>query len=199
MRLSTFHLTTAVAALVLSASAAAYGQAVPYKIDKVHSEADFAIKHLAISTVHGRFGNIAGTVTFDPNDVAKSSVDATVDVTTVDTGVAQRDTHLKSPDFFDTAKYPTMTFKSKSAHGSPQSFELEGDLTMHGVTKPVTLHVEASKEQTGMDGKTMVRGFEATTTLHRTDFGLTWNGTLKSGDAALGDDVKVNISIEAGH
>jgi polyisoprenoid-binding protein YceI len=185
--------------LALFAGATAmYGQAATYKIDHVHSEADFAIKHLAVATVHGRFGNINGTVTFDPKDVAKSSVDATIDVTTVDTGVAQRDTHLKSADFFDSSKFPTMTFKSKSAHGSPDSFELEGDLTMHGVTKPVTLHVEASKEQTGMDGKSMVRGFEATTTLHRQDFGLTWNGTLKSGDSALGDDVKVDISLEAG-
>jgi polyisoprenoid-binding protein YceI len=192
-----WRLSTAAAALLLAATAA-HAQSATYKIDKAHSEADFAIKHLAISTVHGRFGNIAGTVTYDPKNISASSVEATIDVTTVDTGVAQRDTHLKSPDFFDTAKFPTMTFKSKSASGSPESFDVTGDLTLHGVTKPVTLHVEASKEQTGMDGKSMVRGFEATTTLHRQDFGLTWNGTLKSGDAALSDDVKIDISIEAG-
>ena len=176
----------------------AQAQNATYKIDKAHSEADFTIRHMAISNVHGRFGNISGTVMYDDKDVAKSMVDATIDVTTVDTGVEKRDAHLKSPDFFDVAKFPTMTFKSKSVSKSSDGFDVMGDLTLHGVTKPVTLHVVPSKEQTGMDGKTIARGFEATTTLHRQDFGLVWNGTLKSGDNALGDDVKIDISIEAG-
>lgn len=181
------------------AGTSAYAQAVTYKIDKVHSEADFTIRHMAISNVHGRFGNVEGAVVFDPTDVTKSSVDATIDVSTVDTGVAQRDTHLKSADFFEVAKYPTMTFKSKSVKKDGEGFDVEGDLTMHGVTKSIVLKVdEPSKEQIGMDGKSHARGFEASTTLNRKDFGLNWNGTLKSGDAALGDDIKVNISIEAG-
>ena len=185
-------------ALLALGAVAAQAQSSTYKIDKVHSEADFTIRHMAISNVHGRFGNISGTVTFDDKDVEKSAVDATVDVTTVDTGVPQRDGHLKSGDFFDTAKFPTMTFKSKSVSKSGEGFDVLGDLTLHGVSKPVTLHVVASKEQTGMDGKSIARGFEATTTLHRQDFGLVWNGTLKSGDSALGDDVKIDINIEAG-
>jgi polyisoprenoid-binding protein YceI len=183
-------------ALMVAASAAAGAQTTTYKIDKMHSEADFTIRHMAISNVHGHFGNISGSITFDPSNVAKSTVDATIDVTTVDTGVPQRDGHLKSADFFEVAKFPTMTFKSTSVSKTSEGFDVMGDLTLHGVTKPVTLHVEPSKEQIGMDGKTMARGFEATTTLHRQDFGLVWNGPLKSGDNVLGDDVKIEISIE---
>ena len=187
------------AALTLAGFAAvAQAQTTTYKIDKAHSEADFSIRHMGISNVHGRFGNITGTVMFDEKDFTKSSVDATIDVSTVDTGVAQRDTHLKSADFFDVAKFPTMTFKSKSIVADGDGYKAMGDLTLHGVTKPVTLTLEKpSKEQLGMDGKSLMRGFSATTTLHRQDFGLVWNGTLKSGDNALGDDVKIEISIEA--
>ncbi len=189
--------------LLIAASAllttAALAEPATYKIDSTHSEADFTIRHMAISNVHGRFGNMKGNITFDPDDVTKSIVEATIDTTTVDTGVAQRDTHLKSTDFFDVAKYPVMTFKSTSIKKDGSGFDVTGDLTLHGVTKPVVLKVEEpSKEQTGMDGKSHARGFEASTTLNRKDFGLTWNGTLKSGDTALGDEIKIDISIEAG-
>ncbi len=195
LRSTSLTLTTAV---VLAGSAASFGQSATYKVDPAHSEADFTIRHMAISNVHGRFGNISGSITYDAKEVAKSTVEASIDVTTVDTGVTQRDGHLKSPDFFDTARYPKMTFKSKSVTKTDEGFDVIGDLTLHGVTKPVTLHVTASKEQTGMDGKSVSRGFEATTSIHRQDFGLVWNGTLKSGDNALGDDVKIDINIEAG-
>ncbi len=180
---------------------AAQAEPVAYKIDPTHSEADFSIRHLGISNVHGRFGDFKGTVVYDEADLAKSSVDAVIDVSTVNTGVEQRDAHLKTADFFDAAKYPTMTFKSKSVKKDGDGFDVDGDLTLHGVTKPVTLKVEApSKEQLGNDGKTRSRGFEATTTINRKDYGLNWNGTLKSsGDAALGDDVKIEISLEGGH
>jgi polyisoprenoid-binding protein YceI len=178
-------------------AASAFAQSASYKIDKAHSEADFSIRHMAISNVHGHFGNISGTVVYDPTDVSKCSVDATIDVTTVDTGVAMRDTHLKSADFFEISKFPTMTFKSTSVKADGSGFDVMGDLALHGVTKPVTLKVDApSKEQLGMDGKAHARGFEATTTINRKDFGLNWNGTLKSGDAALGDDVKIDINLE---
>jgi polyisoprenoid-binding protein YceI len=186
-------------ALLAFGSTFAQAQGTTYKIDKMHSDADFTIRHMAITNVHGHFGNIAGTVIYDDKDVSKSRVDATVDVTTVDTGVAPRDGHLKSPDFFDVAKYPTMTFKSNSVAKTSDGFDVVGDLTLHGVTKPVTLHVTASKEQTGMDGKTLERGFEATGTINRQDFGLVWKGpATKTGDAVLGDDVKIDINIEAG-
>jgi polyisoprenoid-binding protein YceI len=188
------------AALSLFLAAApviAQAQTSTWKIDPAHSGADFSIRHMGLSNVHGHFGNVTGTVMLDEKDFTRSSVNATVDVTTVDTGVAQRDGHLKSPDFFDVAKFPTMTFASKKIIGGGDDYHLIGDLTMHGVTKTVDLTMEKpAKEQIGMDGKSIHRGFSATTTLPRQDFGLTWNGTLKSGDSMLGDDVKVTLDVE---
>jgi polyisoprenoid-binding protein YceI len=172
-------------------------QAKDYKIEAAHSEADFAIKHMAISTVHGSFHGVSGVVSFDAANVSKSSVMATIDVATVDTGVAARDGHLKSPDFFDVAKFPTMTFKSTSVVKAGDHYDVKGDLTLHGVTKSVVLNLETpGKEQIGMDKKPH-RGFTATTTINRKDFGLTWNGTVASGDAVLGDDIKVELDIDA--
>lgn len=187
------------AGIVLAISAGAMNaQTTDWKIDPAHSEADFAIKHMSISTVHGTFRGISGTIKFDPSDVTKSSVEATVDVSSVDTGVAARDTHLKSPDFFDVAKFPTMTFKSTSVTKDGDGYDVNGKLTLHGVTKQVVLKLdEPGKEEPGMDGKSVHRGFEATTTIDRKDFGLTWNGALKSGDSVLGDDVKIVLDIEA--
>lgn len=172
-------------------------QRTTYAIDPAHSQVDFGIKHMGISTVHGRFAIKEGTIELDAQNVAQSAVMATIDVTSVDTGVGQRDAHLRSPDFFDTAKYPTATFKSTRVTQAGEGFDVVGDLTLHGVTKPVTLHMEPpSKEQIGME-KVVHRGFTATTTIHRQDFGLTWNGTLKSGDQMLGDDVKMEFDVEA--
>lgn len=176
----------------------AFAQKQTYSIDPAHSEVDFSIRHMAISTVHGRFGLKGGTILFDPNDLTKSSVEAVIDVPTVDTGTPDRDTRLKSPDFFDTAKFSTATFHSQRIVRSGDGFDVVGELTLHGVTKPVTLHMDQpSKEQTGMDGQPH-RGFSASTTLRRQDFGLVWNGSLKSGDNVLGDDVKMTFDIEAG-
>ena len=190
----------AVSTLILSsllAGTTAYGQHVPYAIDPQHSQVDFGIKHMGISTVHGRFAIKEGTVDLDPANVTGSSVEALIDVASVDTGEAQRDGHLRSPDFFDTAKFPTATFKSTKITKTGEGYDVVGDLNLHGVTKPVTLHMEApSKAQVAMDKKEH-RGFTATTTIHRQDFGLNWNGTLKSGDSMLGDDVKMEFDIEA--
>jgi polyisoprenoid-binding protein YceI len=183
-------------AILALAAVAASGQVSRWQIDPAHSEADFTIKHMGISNVHGRFGNVSGSLNLDDKDITRSSVDATVDVTTVDTGVAQRDQHLKSPDFFDATKYPQMTFVGKSLSNSQGQLQLTGDLTLHGVTKPVTLALEGpSKEQADPYGK-IRRAFSATTVIHRQDYGLTWNGNLKSGDNVLGDDVKVELDIE---
>ena len=192
------HLATAlVIAGSLSTSLTVRAQHVVYAIDPQHSQVDFGIKHMGISTVHGRFAIKDGSVDLDPANVTQSAVMATIDVTSVDTGEAQRDTHLRSPDFFDTAKFPTATFKSTKVTKTADGFDVIGDLSLHGVTKPVTLHMEApSKAQIAMDKKEH-RGFTATTTIHRQDFGLNWNGTLKSGDSMLGDDVKMEFDIEA--
>ena len=187
------------AGAVLAMSAGAMSaQTTQWKIDPMHSEADFAIKHMAISTVHGTFHGLSGTINFDPADVTKSSVEATIPVSTVDTGVTPRDNDLKSPRFFDAAQFPTMTFKSTSVHKDGDHYEVAGNLTLHGVTKPVVLKLEdLGKAQPGMDGKSVHRGFTATTTIDRKDFGLTFNGTLKSGDAVLADEVRIEIDIDA--
>ena len=181
----------------LSTGLQAQATRVTYVIDPQHSQVDFGIKHMAISTVHGRFAISGGTIDLDEKNLDGSSVMATINVLSVDTGEAARDTHLRSPDFFDTAKFPTATFTSTKVAKTGEGYDVIGDLTLHGVTKPVTLHMETpSKEQVGMD-KLPHRGFTATATLHRQDFGLIWNGKLKSGDNMLGDDVKMNFDIEA--
>lgn len=182
----------------LLAGLQAQAQRATYAIDPAHSEVNFGIKHMGISTVHGRFGLKDGTIELNASNLADSSVVATIDVASVDTGVAQRDTHLKSPDFFDAAKYPTATFKSTKIVPAGGGYDVIGELSLHGVTRPVTLHMDApSKEQIGMD-KHPHRGFSATTTINRQDFGLTWNGKLASGDSVLGDDVKLSFDIDAG-
>lgn len=196
--MKTARMTMMAAALVLAASAGSMqAQVKDFAIEGAHSEADFAIKHLGISTVHGSFHKISGTVKFDAANVEKSSVEATIDVTSVDTGNGARDTHLKSPDFFDTAKFPTMTFKSTSVVKAGDHYDVKGDLTMHGVTKSVVLKLEQpTKELMGMDKKPH-RGFTASTTLNRRDFGLVWGGNTAAGDAVLGDDIKVELDIDA--
>lgn len=187
------------AGVVLAVSAGAMSaQTTQWKIDAMHSEADFAIKHMAISTVHGSFRGTSGVITYDPADAAKSGVVATIDISSVDTGVAPRDNDLKSPKFFDATEFPTMTFKSTSMRKDGDHYDVTGDLTLHGVTKQVVLKLdEPGKEETGMDGKSVHRGFTATTTINRKDFGLTWNGTLKSGDSVLADEVRIELDIEA--
>jgi polyisoprenoid-binding protein YceI len=188
---------TALSLFLAAGSLISSAQTSSWKIDPAHSGADFSIRHMGMTNVHGKFTNVNGTVMIDDKDFSKSSVNATVDVSTVNTGVDKRDAHLKSADFFEVAKYPTMTFVSKKITGSGDEYHVIGDLTLHGVTKTVDLTMEKpGKEQIGMDGKSIHRGFSATTTIHRQDFGLTWNGTLKSGDNMLGDDVKVELDVE---
>jgi polyisoprenoid-binding protein YceI len=186
------------AAMMLAAVTVAAGaQVSDWKLDPNHSEADFSIRHMAVSTVHGSFRGVSGVVHLDPVDMKKSSVDASIDVTSVDTGLAARDSHLKSPDFFDVAKFPTMTFKSSSVTKSGSGYEVKGDLTLHGVTKPVVLNMEPpTKEVTDQRGK-IHRGFSASTVINRKDFGLVWGGTLSNGEAVLGDDVKITLDVDA--
>ncbi|HVJ09147.1 MAG TPA: YceI family protein [Acidisarcina sp.] len=181
----------AVATVLAVGASLASAQTSTWKFDSAHSSADFVIRHMGISNVHGHFGNVSGTINLDDKDITKSSVKATVDTTTVDTGVEQRNTHLKSADFFDVAKYPDMTFVSKQLVKKDGKLELIGDLTMHGVTKSVTLDLDGPS-QVMVDPKGVShRGFSATTSIHRADFGLTY------GNGILGDDVKVSLDVEA--
>jgi polyisoprenoid-binding protein YceI len=183
-------------ALAFGTVTLAHAQSSTWKIDPAHSAAEFTVRHMGLSNVHGRFGGVTGQISLDPTDLSKSSVKATIDTTTVDTGVAPRDTDLKSPNFFEVAKYPTMTFVSKSVTKNGDGYTVAGDLTMHGVTKQVILAMDSPSKELAM-GKQTRRGFDATTSIHRQDFGLNWGGALKSGDAMIGDDVKVTLEVEA--
>lgn len=160
--------------------------------DKAHSEVDFSILHMSLSKVHGRFGNIGGQIVWNQADVTKSTVNMTIDVNTVDTGVVPRDTDLKSAGLFDVAHYPTATFVSTSVAKTANGLTVNGNLTLHGVTKPVVLQVEGPMGPVpGMGGK-MHAGFSATTTLSRKDFGI---GSQYPA-AVLGDDVPLSIELD---
>ena len=168
-----------------------------YVIDGAHSHVMFKIKHMTISSVTGRFEKFKGSFTFDPNHVDKSSGSVTVDVNSVNTDVVDRDNHLKSPEFFDAAKYPEMTFKSTKVIVKDKThFQLAGNLTLHGVTRPITLDVEYGGTAVDPWGNTRV-AFSATGTLNRKDYGLTWNKLLETGGLLVGDEVTINIEVEA--
>ncbi len=166
-----------------------------WNIDASHSQVGFAVKHLVISNVRGEFGGYQGKLVLDESDVTRSSVEATIDVNTLTTKVADRDAHLKSPDFFDAAKHPTITFKStKVAKAGKDRLEVTGDLTLRGVTKPVVLAVTTSREVKGMYGETR-RAFAATTKISRKEYGLTWNKVVEAGPA-VGDEVTIALDLE---
>jgi polyisoprenoid-binding protein YceI len=185
-------LKLASAALALIAPLAV-AQTSSWKVDSAHSEVDFSIKHLAISNVHGRFGKIDATIVYDDKDITKSSVNATIDVTGVDTGVSPRDNDLKGDSYFDVTKYATATFASTSVTKGGSGLLINGNLTLHGVTKPVVLDVSGPNGPiTGMDKKPHA-GFEATTTIHRLDFGI----GAKVPEAILSDEVKLTIELDA--
>jgi polyisoprenoid-binding protein YceI len=185
---------SALALLVASAAPAAD----VWQIDPNHSSAQFAVTHLMISTVRGEFGKTSGTIEYDGKSVSSISVDAAIDASSVNTRQESRDKDLKSDHFFDIAKYPAITFKSnKVVRGSGGAFKLVGELTMHGVTKEVTLDVAPlSKIIKGQRGESRVAA-SATTKLSRKEFGMTWNADLDGGGVLVGDEVAVTIDIEA--
>jgi len=170
----------------------AMAQASTWVNDPAHSEVDFTITHLAISNVHGRFGHIDAKISYNQADVPKSTVTATIDLAGVETGEEKRNNHLKSPDFFDVATYPSASFKSTSVAKSGDGLTINGDLTLHGVTKPVTLTAEGPRGPiSGMDHKQHA-GFSASATIKRSDFGI----GPKFPAAAVGDEVKLNIELD---
>jgi polyisoprenoid-binding protein YceI len=182
----------AAAALVVPSVALA----ATWEIDPSHSSAAFTIRHLMVSNVHGQFSNVKGLVKVDDKDMTKSSVDATVDATSINTADAKRDEHLKSADFLDTAKFPTFSFKSTKVEKAGTGLKVTGDLTLHGVTKPVVLAVEGPSQQIKDPwGNTRV-GATATTTVNRKDFGLTWNKAMEAGGVMVGDEVKITLELE---
>jgi polyisoprenoid-binding protein YceI len=167
-----------------------------YKIDPAHSSAQFVVRHMMITNVRGAFNNLQGTVAYDPQNPAASSVDVMIDAKTISTLEADRDAHLKSADFLDVEKFPTITFKSTSAtRDGDGGLDLKGDLTIHGVTKQVVLQVEGPTGE-GKDPYGNVRvGASATTRIKRSDFGLKWNTALETGGVLVGDQLKINLEI----
>jgi polyisoprenoid-binding protein YceI len=184
--------------LALSSLAAAFtttARAVveTYAIDSVHSSVGFSIRRI-VSKVPGSFTKFSGTITVDRDDLEKSSVEATIEVASVNTADTGRDDHLKTPDFFDAAKFPSITFKSKTwKKTGKDAFDVTGDLTLHGVTKPVVLKVNLDGFAPGQNGA-QISGWDATTTLNKADFGV--NGPAMLG-TMLGDEVAVTINISA--
>lgn len=171
----------------------AVGQTSTWVPDKAHSEVDFSILHLGLSHVNGRFGNIGGSIAWDEADITKSTVNVTIDVGSIDTGVSPRDADLKSANVFDVAQFPTATFVSTGIAKTGSGLTVNGNLTLHGVTKPVTLAVEGPTGPIqGMDHKPHA-GFSATTTISRNAFGI----ASKYPTAVLGDDVKLTIELDA--
>jgi polyisoprenoid-binding protein YceI len=167
-----------------------------WDIDPSHSAAQFQVKHLMISNVKGEFGKMSGKATFDGKNYATVKAEAAIDVASINTREPKRDEHLRSADFFDAATHPTITFKSKRVEGiSGNKFNLVGDLTMRGVTKEVTLNVEATPAIKGMRGETRM-GAQATTRLNRQDFGVKWNRTLDAGGVVVGDEVQITLDLE---
>jgi len=168
-----------------------------WNIDPVHSIAEFRVKHMMISSVRGQFTGVTGTLTFNESDLSQSRVEAVIDVSTINTHDVQRDGHLKSPDFFDVEKFPTMTFRSSHiTRKADGSVSVSGPLTVHGVTKDVEFEVEGPTPPAKDPwGNTRV-GVTAKTKVNRTDFGLTFNATLETGGVLVGEDVAITLELE---
>ncbi len=166
-----------------------------YKIDPAHSNAQFVVRHMMITNVRGGFRSVTGTAVYDSDHPENSKVDATIDVNTINTNDDQRDGHLKSPDFLDAAQYPTITFHGKKISGQPGDLKITGDLTIHGVTREVTLDVDGPTPE-GKDpfGNTRI-GASASTKIKRSDFGLNFNAALETGGVLVGDDLKIELEV----
>jgi len=172
-------------------TACALAQAKTWQIDPNHSAAQFSVRHMGISTVRGAFTKVSGTATYDPADLGKTSIDATIDATSIDTRVERRDNDLRSPNFFDVAKYPILTFKSKRTEAAgPGKLKITGDLTIHGVTKEVTLDVDGPSAPVQDPRGSSHMGASASTRINRMDFGVNGASTV------VGNDVPITIDVE---
>ena len=168
-----------------------------WQIDPQHSSAQFSVRHLAISTVRGAFSKVTGTIALDDKDVTKSTVDVSIDVTTVDTREPDRDKDLRSDKFFDVAHYPSMTFKSKKVEQiASGKLKVTGDLTIRGTTKEVVLDVDGPSAPIKDPWGNQRAAAVATTKINRQDFGVKWNATMDNGGVVVGDDVSITIDVE---
>ena len=183
--------------LLLVFAAPSFAEVSTWKIDTDHTSAQFKIQHMVISSVRGEFPEVRGTVLVDEKDITRSSVDAVIAADSISTNHTKRDNHLKSADFFDVEKYPTLTFKSKKVTQEGENrFRVLGDLTMHGVTKEVELLVNGSTRTIKDPWGNIRMGANATTEVNRKDFGLTWNKFLETGGLVVGNEVEITIDVE---
>jgi polyisoprenoid-binding protein YceI len=167
-----------------------------WDIDVSHSAIHFHVRHMVISKVHGRFARWSGRIELDERDLARSSVDVTVDTASIDTQVADRDAHLRSAEFLDVARYPEMTFRSKRIEAAGGGYRVTGDLSLHGVTREVVLEAEFAGFGKDPWGNQRA-GFSAKGSLDRRDFGLVWNAALETGGVLVGEKVEISIEVEA--
>jgi polyisoprenoid-binding protein YceI len=168
-----------------------------YEIDSAHTSAHFSVRHMMVSNVRGEFTKITGTIRYDPENPADSSVDATIDASSIHTRDDQRDGHLRSAEFLDVEKFPSLIFRSKQVEPRKDGGKVKGDLTIHGVTREIVLDVEdLTPEISDPWGKQRFGG-SATAKLSRKDFGITWNSALETGGVMIGDEVKITIEFEA--
>jgi polyisoprenoid-binding protein YceI len=169
-----------------------------WQIDPAHTNVEFSVRHMMISNVKGQFQKTSGTVDVNGKDPTSAKIDATIDATSINTRVDKRDAHLKSPAFLDVDKFPTITFKSTKVEADgPGKWNVTGDLTLHGVTKPVVLEVEGTGAPINDPMGNTRAGASATTKIKRSDFGLTWNQPLETGGVMVGDEVAISIDVEA--
>lgn len=167
-----------------------------WSIDPVHSQVDFGVRHMMISTVRGTFGELEGTIYLDEDDLTNSSVEVSIDAASIDTRNEDRDNHLRSGDFLNVEEHPTLRFESRSVEPAGDGFVVQGDLTIRGVTREVTLEAEELGRGTDPWGNPRV-GFRADTRINRKDFGLTWNQALETGGVLVGDEVKISLEVQA--
>jgi len=187
---------TFVMIVVLAGALPAWADSV-WEIDPAHSSVQFSVRHMMVSNVRGAFTKVAGTVRGDEQDPTLAGVEATIDTSSIDTREAKRDEHLRSPDFLDVAKYPTMTFHSKKiAKTGDGRYDVTGDLTLHGVTREVVLHVEGPSPAMKDPRGGLRAGASATARISRRDFGITWSKALDGGGVVVGDDIDVTIDVE---
>lgn len=194
--LKTAKWIAALLAVTLFVSLSALAQISNWTIDPNHSTAQFTVRHLGISNVSGNFTKVLGSAVLNEKDITQSQVSATIDVSSVDTRVEARDKDLRSSNFFEVEKYPTMEFKSKRISNAGGKLQVIGDLTIHGTTREVTLDVEGPTPELNDPWGNVRRGFSATTAISRKDFALVYNNRLKTGEAVVGDNVKIQIDVE---
>ena len=167
-----------------------------YQLDPSHSNINFSVKHMMISKVRGSFEKVSGKLTYDPSNPGATSVEVSIEVASIKTGEEGRDTHLKSADFFDVEKYPTITFKSIRASGKAPELTIVGELTIHGVTRPVTLELEGPTEEIKDPWGNIKIAASGKAKIKRKDFGLTWNAALEAGGLLVGDDVSIEVDVQ---